>query len=326
MVSWSTAWSRSTTAIARAWRPANRWSSAWRFRPMRRRPAASASTGPTPENSPSIPPWTSIPATPCLPTWGPDRIRRSLSPRGLEPRQPTPDCGEALNAGRSLPTSRRARAVEESVPVTGQQPVGMGPCQFNEAEDRECGDGTTALVVMQGPEGDLQGLCKERAAVLAVEIDADGADPLGQILLESLRVGIAERFIHGEAAISYEPPSRCSCPSAREPASLIFPVREIKAPAHAIHPRSPGHSERFAWVDSPVVGGRDRRGWTARPPIVPILALLPHPKQGGTRPGGEACERARRRCRPGSGAAPWAVARPARGPVAAGLWRISRSS
>lgn len=80
------------------------------------------------------------------------------------------------------------RAIEESVAQAGEQPVGMGPCQLDETEDRPRGDGGSGLVVMQGPERDLQGLRQERAAVDPVEVEPDLPNPIGQARLDRLPI------------------------------------------------------------------------------------------------------------------------------------------
>src|SRR5262245_48294246 len=58
--------------------------------------------------------------------------------------------------------------VEEALALPGQQPVRMGARHLDQTQDRMSRDRATALVVMQGPERDLQRLGQEGTAVDSV--------------------------------------------------------------------------------------------------------------------------------------------------------------
>src|SRR5262249_1584216 len=68
----------------------------------------------------------------------------------------------------------------ESLALSGQQPVGVGPRLFDQAQEDVGGKGDAALVIRPGPLRDAQGLGQGRYPVIPVSLLADLAEAAGE--------------------------------------------------------------------------------------------------------------------------------------------------
>src|SRR5690606_23034824 len=87
-----------------------------------------------------------------------------------------------------------------------QQPARVGPRHLDEPEDHLGGDGAPTLVVDPGAKGEAERLGEHRAAVNAIEVLTDLADPLGQRAFDggpvggqSVRLHVASRQVKESA-------------------------------------------------------------------------------------------------------------------------------
>ena len=73
----------------------------------------------------------------------------------------------------------------------------MGSGDLDQPQDRLSGNRAAGLVVVQGPERDLQGFSQERTAIDAIQSDSNLPDSLGQPHLENMPLGFTQGLFHG---------------------------------------------------------------------------------------------------------------------------------
>ena len=98
--------------------------------------------------------------------------------------------GVKLRRGRASSTAQTRRRI--LFPDTGQEPVGVGIGDLDEAKEGVGGDRATSFVIVPGPEGKVERLGEEGSPMLSIQFRADLADSAGKVVLDGVPVGMLE--------------------------------------------------------------------------------------------------------------------------------------